>query len=87
MGNTAHLVFIFASLGLVIGGMLFVMGGIFSEPMIITTGNSTISATGNATYGLIQTVGESFANFMLPGLILVAALVIISAIYLFGRKR
>lgn len=77
MGNAARMVFLFAALALVCGGMLFVMVNMFGESQPVVMNQSA-----NDTANLVQTVGISATTFLVPGLILIAVLVVLAALFM-----
>lgn len=86
MSNTSNLVFVFIAITLVVGGMILALGGMLSEPTSPANITGAPNATANATQTIIQTVGVSSTAYLLPVILIVAVLVVISAIYLFKRR-
>jgi len=87
MSSTVKFVFLFAVMALVLGGTFIVAASMFSEPAIATTIPTAESANVNQTTMLIGDVGIMATDFMIPALILIAVIVVISAIYLITKKR
>lgn len=86
MSNTSNLVFVFIAITLVVGGMILALGGMLSEPLRPTNITGVPNTTANATQTIIQTVGASATSYLLPVILIVAVLVVISAIYMFKRR-
>lgn len=86
MSNTANLVFAFIAITLVVGGMILALGGMLSAPIAPSTISGAPNTTANATVSIIKTVGMSSTQYLLPVLLIIAVLVVISAVYMFRRK-
>lgn len=87
MSSVTNSVFLFVVAGLVVGGMFVLAATMFTEPAIVTTVNSTPNTNATATANLISSVGTTSVDFLIPVILICAALIIISAIYLFGKRR
>lgn len=82
MSNAPRLVFLFAALALVCGGMLFVMSNMFGDSQPVVMNQSA-----NDTANLVHGVGVSATTFLIPALILLSVLAVIVAIYMLKVKR
>ncbi len=88
-GNVMMLVFAFVAIGLVGGALLYSAGSSKITP-VVNFGDNYVMTEGtqqNTTIGLVRTVVNTGDGVLLAGLILVGALVAISAIALATRKQ
>ena len=82
MSGTANLVFAFIAVGIVAGGMVLIASTMFSEAPVVASPENV-----NITSDLIADTGIMASGFVIPILILIAAMVAISVIYLITKKR
>lgn len=85
--NTPKFVFMFIVAATVVAGLLILGISMLAESPVSTTIPSAPTENVNMTSGMISTVGTLSVDLALPALILIAALVAISAIYLFTKRR